>query len=126
MPEASRTARLTVLGALLLLALAAEDLRRAFTLLHPGALVLILLVSGGLAVREIWRFLHARGLPPSRVATIIFSIAAAGLCTNALALHGRAAAESSGFENNEWSRLEQRASDLRDAFSALVKETSEP
>ncbi len=123
---ALRKARLPVLGAMLLLALAAEDLRRSFTLLHPGTLLLCLLLAAGLSIGVVWRLGRTREISPADLASLIFAAAAAALALNAVTLHARAGAEPERLEAREWDGLRERARRLQDEFSELLSATGAP
>lgn len=116
---------LPVLSALFLLAVVAEDLRRSFALLHPGALILGLLLASGMAAR--WVILiGSGGLRLGRMAGLIFSLAGAALALNALTYHARTVKEGAGWEAAEWSRLERRSEVLRRSFDSIVSAASIP
>jgi signal transduction histidine kinase len=117
---------LPVLGALLLLAVLAEDLRRSFALLHPGALLLAALLGAGLALRETVWIARGGGLRPVRLMTLILSLAALAVAVNTLAYQARIRIEIARWENREWFRLSDRTDDLRAAFNSLVESASVP
>jgi signal transduction histidine kinase len=124
--NAARKVHLPALGALLLLALTAEDLRRSFTLLNPGTLLLSLLLAAGLAVREIHRVARGGRATRARLGALLLSLLAVALSSNALILTGRLATVRQDWESEERVHLEERARRLQQEFADLLTDLREP
>ncbi len=118
---------LPIIGALALFALVAGENRGGFELLHPGTLLIIVLISLALAVGSLVRRKHVERIPPGyRTALVTLTVTSVALAGNALVLRSREAMLQDRWRALEETALALRAERLRSEFLSLLRILEEP
>jgi len=127
MAASRRRGVLLLLGSLILAAAAARDVVLGFTLLHPGTLVLLLLVSLAIAVRAATHLAGPSGRGKARfIATLVVALTTIALSANSLFYRTMNAGLPESWRVGEEARLSKRADLLEAEFADLIARAEEP